>query len=453
MPRRYVRLRKVEPDLHLVESVLELEDPPQDGTVVAAPPGFTVDQLLRSAVVGERWVNAERVSKTSISKRGPIKTVSKNEVLWNGYVYALSGYAKANREIIFRLQDRGVKVGLVTGDYLPEKAEHPEPHIRNRLLMAEAVVVSDAAPLVRFFLPRREEEERFRTLWFMTETARMHPNLVNRIEAFYDELWVPTEWNRESFRESGGRIPCHVMPLGVDETIYLPPAKGMKPRFPLCERISPSPATGHPDGFVFLYVFQPVFRKGAEFLASVFNDLFPNRDDVHLVLATTTYPTDGFLRQIKQSVGKANVWILQKSLTEGRMAELYQAADAYVTASMGEGWNLPLCEAAATGLPVIAPRHTAHLQYLDPSNSYTYECDGEAPVEQAQGVCSWYDGMPFAVLGDKARGGLAAAMMEVFFHYDEALLRARRLRSLMLSCYTWDMASENVIRRLTEIAT
>lgn len=452
MPRRFVRLRKVEPDLQLVESVLHLEEPPNDGTVVAAPPGMTDDQLLRSAVVGERWVYADSVSKNSIKKRGPIQDISPNEVLWNGYVYALSGYAKANREIIFRLQDRGMKVGLVTGDYLPERAEHPEPHIRNRLLMAESVGVSDQAPLVRFFLPRREEEVRYRALWFMTETARMHPNLVNRIEAFYDELWVPTEWNLESFRDSGGSIPCKVMPLGVDQEVYVPPV-GPKPKLPVCERISPYPALGQPDGFVFLYVFQPVFRKGAEFLASVFNDMFPNRDDVHLVLATTTYPTDGFLKDIKKSVGKANVWMLQKSLTEGRMAQLYQAADAYVSSSLGEGWNLPLCEAAACGLPVIAPRHTAHLQYLDASNSFMYETDGEAPVEQAQSFCSWYDGMPFAVMGQKARNGLGAAMMDVFFRYDDAVRRAERLRRHLLSCYTWDMAAQNVLRRLGEISS
>jgi hypothetical protein len=33
--------------------------------------------------------------------------------------------------------------------------------------------------------------------------------------------------------------------------------------------------------------------------------------------------------------------------------------------SRGEGWDLPMTEAAAAGLRLIAPRHTAYLTYLD----------------------------------------------------------------------------------------
>ena len=40
----------------------------------------------------------------------------------------------------------------------------------------------------------------------------------------------------------------------------------------------------------------------------------------------------------------------------GRMAELYQVADAYVTPYACEGFNLPALEAAACGLPLICTR-------------------------------------------------------------------------------------------------
>ena len=42
------------------------------------------------------------------------------------------------------------------------------------------------------------------------------------------------------------------------------------------------------------------------------------------------------------------------SLSFGQMAQLYQAADAYVSPYRGEGFNMPVLEAAATGLVVVA---------------------------------------------------------------------------------------------------
>jgi glycosyltransferase involved in cell wall biosynthesis len=47
------------------------------------------------------------------------------------------------------------------------------------------------------------------------------------------------------------------------------------------------------------------------------------------------------------------------------MSGLYAAATHYWSMSHGEGWDQPMVEAAATGLRLIAPRHTAYLEYLD----------------------------------------------------------------------------------------
>ena len=46
--------------------------------------------------------------------------------------------------------------------------------------------------------------------------------------------------------------------------------------------------------------------------------------------------------------------------TDAELPSLYAAATHYVSLSHGEGWDMPLCEAAASGLAVIAPRHTAY---------------------------------------------------------------------------------------------
>jgi glycosyltransferase involved in cell wall biosynthesis len=47
------------------------------------------------------------------------------------------------------------------------------------------------------------------------------------------------------------------------------------------------------------------------------------------------------------------------------MPALYRAATHYISASFGEGWDQPMMEAAASGLKLIAPDHSAYREYLD----------------------------------------------------------------------------------------
>lgn len=450
--RRWVRLRPVEPDVMKVTSVLMTDDPPADPLVVAAPPNKTDEELLHLAKSGDHWVPEEYLSRGAITRRGPVKSIARGELMWNGYLYNLSGYAKANREVLFRCQ-KDLKIQLVTGDYLPETMNHPEPSVNNRLLMAEHERVSPDAPILRFFLPRREMEARHRILWFMTETETMHPRLVARIEAFYDEVWFPTQWNIDSFLCSGGKTPSFRMPLGVDPVRYHP-AEGMKKaRLPVCERIGKTKGSGIPSGFVFLYVFQPVFRKGAEFLVRAFEKAFGTRQDVHLVLATTGYPTAQWLGKVQDCQKSSNVWLMKEKLSESRMSELYRAADAYVCSSLGEGFNLPAFEAAASGLPVIAPRHTAHLDFLNDENSYLFDTEGHDVVEGAKAFCTWYDDMPFARFREKSESHLVSHLWDVVFRPQEARIRAARLRELVTKEYTWGKAAERVISRLSSLSS
>jgi glycosyltransferase involved in cell wall biosynthesis len=52
---------------------------------------------------------------------------------------------------------------------------------------------------------------------------------------------------------------------------------------------------------------------------------------------------------------------------DATMPRLYAAATHYLSLSFGEGWDQPMIEAAATGLRLIAPGHSAYAAYLDAS--------------------------------------------------------------------------------------
>ncbi|MFE1602198.1 tetratricopeptide repeat protein [Methylobacterium sp. ID0610] len=60
----------------------------------------------------------------------------------------------------------------------------------------------------------------------------------------------------------------------------------------------------------------------------------------------------------------APILLVDAVLDEARMNGLYRAATHYWSLSHGEGWDLPMATAGALGLGLIAPRHTAYLDYL-----------------------------------------------------------------------------------------
>jgi glycosyltransferase involved in cell wall biosynthesis len=62
------------------------------------------------------------------------------------------------------------------------------------------------------------------------------------------------------------------------------------------------------------------------------------------------------------------------------MPGLYAAATHYISLSFGEAWDLPMMEAAASGLELVAPRHSAYLMYLDPAVAHLVE-SREVPAD------------------------------------------------------------------------
>ena len=140
------------------------------------------------------------------------------EVLWAGHLYDYSGYGKANREMIFRVANC-LRVRLDTTHQEPVFVSEYE---RVRLDAFKGTLIGEKAPLLRFFGPdfKVERNGRHRIVWTMMETYKIHPDMVQLINENFDELWTPTEWNREVFEESGVKILTRTVPLGVNTLIY-----------------------------------------------------------------------------------------------------------------------------------------------------------------------------------------------------------------------------------------
>lgn len=449
--QRYAHLKEISNGIYRVQAIVQQAH--QDavhGTspVVAVPSEKTNAELLNCFYYNGAWFTPEELAAKGTS----LGIGTGRELLWSGHVYDYSGYAKANRELLFRVS-KTFQVKL-SQEGLGQESFLVEPHVVYRLNSLKKNEVSREAPLLRFYTPRPETKDRFRVCFTMMETERTHPDFIKRLNENYNEVWVPTEWNKNVFIESGLRIDCRVVPLGVDPSVYCP---GTFSRMPACELVTTARAgaTEIPQGFTFISVFQPTFRKGLQHLLPAFEEAFADDPEVSLILGATThsprhYPV--FYESVKQHTKNSRVYALTGRFSENEMANHYRACQAFVSMSLGEGWNLPMVEAAACGLPVIIPRNTAHLDIADDTCVFFIDPEGQAAYPAAREVCEWYDAMPFSLFSKKSHDQLVATLRSVKNNYSSALARGAQFTKKVRSFYSWDDAYTIFMQRFSELA-
>ena len=123
-------------------------------------------------------------------------------------------------------------------------------------------------------------------------------------------------------------------------------------------------------------------RKNIADLIRYFYTFFENREDVGLVLKVNIvnnseqdfFYTQDKINQIKSNFKdpKCKVYLIHDTLTTKEMWDLYKHPDidAFISLTHGEGYGLPLLEAAASGLPVIATDWSGHLDFLRKKNGF-----------------------------------------------------------------------------------
>lgn len=366
-------------------------------------------------------------------------------VIWNGVMRGWSGYAKANRNLLFRVANH-VHVQLEDALAIPWTFQPDE----SRLAAHEKIRVGLKAPFLRFFGPDTKNLplKRRKIIYTMMETEVVHRDMVDQINSRFDELWTPTVWGENAFRRSGVRIPTHTAPLGVDTLVYRP-MPGQKA--PSCRLLSTDRAgqMEKPEGFLFISVGLPSFRKGFDLLSAAFEDAFAGDPDVALVCAVTHASSNvDALAQCGKM--KSRIYALEGTFDEHEMAKVYAACNAYVTASRGEGWNLPLCEAAATGLPVICPRNTTHSEVAG-NDAFFFDDEGQGVFNGSESVSPWYKGVPFSVFGKKSHAELVELLRVVRENREGVSVKAAGLRQKMFTEWSWNTAAELMAHRLLEV--
>ncbi len=149
-------------------------------------------------------------------------------------------------------------------------------------------------------------------------------------------------------------------------------------------------------------------RKNALAVLRAYLHAFTSDDPVHLLIASQDAdPLQVRSMTMRSGLGRgiADVQVHTQPLSEEDLQHMHAASDCFVTATRGEGWGLPIFEAALSGKTIIAPRHGGHADFLrvdtfpDPDTGWQYS--GWKPIDHVMVPC--FAGQPSLITDGSGR--------------------------------------------------
>ena len=389
-----------------------------------------------------KWISVADREKSGLeSKLSPSGSPC---CFWEGPIFDGGGYANMNRQYLFNLTRLGVTVRPTMVSTLMDV----ESSVKDKIVELSYNLIPLQSPKVYATNVPNSHVGRVVSYTMMETENRIHETLANKLMVA-DEIWVPCEWNRQTFQNAGVKRDIHIMPLGVDHEEYHPADKSI---FFDCGT----------KGFTFLSVFNWNWRKGFDVMLKAYIRAFSDDDDVSLVMQSRFIGQKKYSDQIHKDIAavtsgerkekRPHLILVDNVIPTFLMPRLYNSADAFVLFSRGEGWGLPASEAAASGVPILTCLHGGHEMFLDDDKALLVRPDKVTKVDKSiEWISPFYHGMEFADYSDKAVDEAAEKMRWMYDNQDQLAPMADRCRQNILDNFTWRHAAERVAARLREI--
>jgi len=360
-----------------------------------------------------------------------------------------SGHDQHTRQFVRHLAGQGIRLQLTDiPDWHPVKL--PPPARDPWFERLDGPV--DAAAVLQFCMPHQVVRcpGRLTVNYTMFEASQVPAGWVARSRA-HDLVVVPTGSSRQAWL-SAGYPPdkLRICPLGVDVERFRPAREPLPLAAP-----DGRPVTDYRVRV--LNVSEPRPRKNLLGLLRTWITATSAADDAILIVKLGPSPRSaaaalfGRLAVMQQALGRslaaaAPVLFVDRLLADAEMPGLYAAATHYWSMSHGEGWDQPMVEAAAAGLRLIAPRHSAYLCYLDddvaqliPSRTVPADASADPGTAALFAGARWWSPDEDAA-GQALRNSLAGR--------DQP---AASLRDRLAATLTWSHAAGQLIDVLDEL--
>jgi glycosyltransferase involved in cell wall biosynthesis len=356
-----------------------------------------------------------------------------------------SGYDHHVREFVRELYRQGVEVEL---NDLPEWGPSRLPEaLRDRWFESLGAPV-DAGVGLHFCMPHQVTPfpGTASVNYTMFEATRI-PAIWAEHSRSHDLIVLPTESSRRAWLAAD--VPAEqlrICPLGFNPELF-------------GDWVEPLELHSALRGYRvrFLNVSELGLRKNLIGLLRAWLLATSSSDDAVLIVKLSPYSSDRLelfqaeVESLQCSLGKrlaeaAPIHVLSGLYADHQMPRLYAAATHYVSLSHGEGWDQAMMEAAASGLRLIAPAHSAYLTYLDervarlvPSRELAAEFVDVDGLQTLFEGASWW-------LPDEEQA--IAFLREAVSGNDLPLASAREH---VRANFTWEQATRRLISILAEV--
>lgn len=270
------------------------------------------------------------------------------------------------------------------------------------------------------------------------ETTRQPDEFFAQLKRM-DQVWVPSKWQRDCTIEQG--IPADrvkVVPEGVDATMFFPRTREVN----------------EPIGrtFKFVLIGRWEYRKATKEIIKAFTQTFSEDEPVELIInVDNRFATDGLTsteeRLEKFGIKHAGIKVIHH-ITKQEYVDLLNSADVFVSCARSEGWNLPLIEAMASGIPSIYSNWGAQLEFAE-GKGIPVNILGEVPagVENDE---SWNSNAP-GNFAEPDFNDLCLKLRDSYenftVHKQKALLDSDEIRRV----FSWDNAAVIALDHIREV--
>lgn len=268
----------------------------------------------------------------------------------------------------------------------------------------------------------------YKIAYCVWETTRFPDHFFNKLMEF-DEMWVPSKWQRDSLIEQGyPEYKIAVVPEGVDINTF-----------------KPIPEVPKKDKFRFLLFGRWDYRKSTGEILKTFEKTFEGMEDkVEMICSIENpYPSDGLTttqeRLKKYDIKCNNLKILDFPPREDYIKYL-QEGDVFVSCARSEGWNLPLQEAIACGTPSIYSSWSGQMEFAEGKGIPVKISHLRLANFERKDFTGEYCEPDFEDLGVK--------MMDSYINYEQHKKQALIDGELIRKEFTWENAAKIACKEL-----
>jgi autotransporter strand-loop-strand O-heptosyltransferase len=206
------------------------------------------------------------------------------------------------------------------------------------------------------------------------ESTLQPEDYFNKLKEF-DELWVPSKWQKDCTIAQGyDPSKIKVVPEGVDVNTFFPEPE----------------LTKHPlttDGrFKFFLAGRWDYRKSIKEIIETFINTFDKDEPVDLIISVDNPFSGDNMKTTEErlkhyGLNDNRIKIVHFPPRE-EYIQLLKSCDAFVSCARSEGWNLPLIESMACGIPSIYSNCSGQLEFAK-GKGLPVKIVGEKPVDSS----------------------------------------------------------------------